>query len=71
MSVSPCLMVLLNRLVERGLLTQRTRGRMRGVGSQSGVGVSTRDSLDGRGLHSSTFHLNISRVGHTSPCPPV
>jgi hypothetical protein len=25
----------------------------------------------GRGLHSSTFQLNLSRVGHTSPCPPV
>ena len=25
------------------------------------------------GLHSSTFQLNVSRVGvlHTSPCPPV
>jgi hypothetical protein len=28
---------------------------------------------DGRGLHSSTFQLNLSRFGvlHTSPCPPV
>jgi hypothetical protein len=25
----------------------------------------------GRGLHSTTFQLNISRFGHTSPCPPV
>jgi len=25
----------------------------------------------GRGLHSSTFKLNQSRFGHTSPCPPV
>ena len=25
----------------------------------------------GRGLHSSTFQLNLSRFGHTSPCPPV
>ena len=24
-----------------------------------------------RGLHSSTFQLNLSRFGHTSPCPPV
>jgi hypothetical protein len=24
-----------------------------------------------RGLHSSTFELNLSRVGHTSPYPPV
>jgi len=24
-----------------------------------------------RGLHSSTFLLNLSRFGHTSPCPPV
>ena len=28
--------------------------------------------IGGRGLHSSTFQLNLSRVGHTSPCgPPV
>jgi len=27
--------------------------------------------LTGRGLHSSTFQLNLSRFGHTSPCPPV
>ena len=25
----------------------------------------------GRGLHSTTFQLNLSRFGHTSPCPPV
>ena len=25
----------------------------------------------GRGLHSSTCQLNLSRVGHNSPCPPV
>ena len=25
----------------------------------------------GRGLHSSTFQLNLSRFGHTSPCPAV
>jgi hypothetical protein len=25
----------------------------------------------GRVLHSSTFQLNLSRSGHTSPCPPV
>ena len=23
------------------------------------------------GQHSSTFQLNLSRFGHTSPCPPV
>ena len=27
--------------------------------------------VGGRGLHSSTFQLNLSRFGHTSPCPPV
>ena len=27
--------------------------------------------LTGRGLHSSTFQLNLSRPGHTSLCPPV
>jgi N-acetylgalactosamine kinase len=26
---------------------------------------------DGRGLHSSTSQLNLSRFGHTSPCAPV
>jgi E3 ubiquitin-protein ligase UBR4 len=25
----------------------------------------------GRGLHSSTFRLNVSHFGHTSPCPPI
>jgi len=25
----------------------------------------------GRGLHSSTFQLNLSRVDHTSPCPSI
>jgi len=25
----------------------------------------------GRGLHSSTFQLNLGRLGHTSACPPV
>ena len=25
----------------------------------------------GGGLHSSTFQLNLCRVGHTSPCPLV
>ena len=29
------------------------------------------DVVAGRGLHSSTFQLNLSRFGHTSPCPPV
>jgi hypothetical protein len=27
--------------------------------------------VNGRGLHSSTFQLNLSRVGHTPLCPPV
>jgi lysophospholipase L1-like esterase len=29
------------------------------------------ESMEGRGLHSSTFQLNLSRLGHTSPCSPV
>jgi len=29
------------------------------------------DWVDGRGLHSSTFQLNLSRFAHTSLCPPV
>jgi hypothetical protein len=28
-------------------------------------------TMSGRGLHSSTFQLTLSRFGHTSPCPPV
>jgi phosphoribosylpyrophosphate synthetase len=28
------------------------------------------DHIYGRGLHSSTFQLNLSRFGHTSPCAP-
>jgi len=28
-------------------------------------------SVSGRGSHSSTSQLNLSRFGHTSPCPPV
>ena len=28
-------------------------------------------TIVGRGLHSSTFQLNLSRSGHTSPYPPV
>jgi len=27
--------------------------------------------LYGRGLRSSTFQPDLSRFGHTSPCPPV
>jgi len=27
--------------------------------------------VEGRSLHSSTSQLNLSRFGHTSPCPPV
>ena len=29
------------------------------------------DAVAGRGLHLSTIQLNLSRFGHTSPCPPV
>jgi len=29
------------------------------------------EKANGRGLHSSTFQVNLSRVGHTSACPPV
>ena len=29
------------------------------------------DGRPGGGLHSSTFQLNLSRFGHTSPCHPV
>ena len=42
-----------------------------GVVMQSGRvgGLSAR--VRGRGLHSSTFQLNLSRFGHTYPRPPV
>jgi hypothetical protein len=29
------------------------------------------DNVRGRGLHSFTIQHNLSRFGHTSPCPPV
>jgi ataxia telangiectasia mutated family protein len=29
------------------------------------------NSIVGRGLHTFTSQLNLSRFGHTSPCPPV
>ena len=35
------------------------------------VGELTGQRLGGRGLHSSAFQLNLSRFGHTFPCPPV
>ena len=28
-------------------------------------------AIAGRGLYSLTVQLNLSRFGHTSPCPPV
>ena len=34
--------------------------------------ANTFGTVNNRGLqHSSTFQLDPSRVGHTSPCPPV
>ena len=42
---------------------------VRGPGT---VWVQTHKSgAHGRALHLSTFQLNLSRVCHTSPCPPV
>jgi hypothetical protein len=35
------------------------------------MGCAAVSSTPGRGFHSSTFQLNLSRVGHTTPCPPV
>jgi len=35
------------------------------------VMMTTSRKDTGRGLHSSTFQINLSRFGHTSPCPPV
>jgi len=39
-------------------------------GSQAVQAMLLRPVL-GRGLHLSTFQLNLTRAGHTSPCPPV
>jgi hypothetical protein len=39
-------------------------------GHRGGAGVHVQGD-GGRGLHSSTFQLNLGRFGHTSPCPPV
>ena len=48
------------------------------VQSRGGYNTVTDDKLWmpvcrtlGRGLHSSTSQLNLSRFGHNSPCPPV
>ena len=35
------------------------------------VGDFEKCAVCGGGLHSSTSQLNLSRFGHTSPCPPV
>jgi hypothetical protein len=32
---------------------------------------SNRFRMPGRGLHSFTFQVDLSRFGHTSTCPPV
>jgi len=37
----------------------------------TGGGADPHASDPGRGLHSSTFHLNLIRFGHISPCSPV
>ena len=34
-------------------------------------GVIQWSTFVGRGLNSFSFGLNLSRFGHTSPCPPV
>jgi DNA replication protein DnaC len=44
-----------------------------GTGKTHTLGARGYDdpAVRGRGLHSSTVPLNLSRFGHTSPCPPV
>jgi len=42
-----------------------------GVHEGGEVLSAVRGGHAGRGLHSSTFQPNLSRFGHTSPCPPV
>jgi hypothetical protein len=39
-----------------------------GAGGAAGAAAG---GAAGRGLHSFTFQLNLSRFGHTSPCPTV
>jgi hypothetical protein len=49
------------------LLALPRQASLSGLGAVSNVG----STVSGRGLHSSTFELNLSRFGCTSPCPPV
>ena len=48
-------------------------GQRRGRDGNGGRAIErpARKRAPGRGLHSSTFQLNLSRFGHTSPYPPV
>ena len=39
--------------------------------AEAAAGASPAAGTGTRGLHSSTIQLNLSRFGHTSPCPPV
>jgi hypothetical protein len=42
-----------------------------GGGRGGGGGGACAGEAPGRGLQSSSFQLNLSRFGHTFPCPPV
>jgi len=48
---------------------QRIREDLRG--SDIDVAALTTVTVAGTWIHSSTFQLNLGRVGHTSPRPPV
>jgi len=41
------------------------------VSAERGAGGAGAGLVRGRGLHSSTFQVNLSRFGHTSACPAV
>ena len=47
------------------------KGAAMDVTDDGGVTPLMLAASGGRGLHSFTFQLNLSRFGHTSPCPPV
>ncbi len=49
----------------------RARRRAAGGATAGAAVAGGGGGAGGRGSHLSTFQLNLSRVGHTSPCPPV
>ena len=56
-------------VVSRGNLTAGAGFALTVAGDFSSFTASL--AVAGRGLHSSSILLNLSHVGHPSPCPPV